>query len=366
MISVLPRNPSPNKKAGTSSSGGEGKGVPEPLTININAEDVKNKNKSGLSGSALIGRFHALYKWIAAARKNPSLLEEERGASIAKWEEEIEGMGGIDAYHKASFDGESNNEYGAFNASKWVLSEIPSHLKKGRGIKLLDVGALVNHYVPVKWIDSVAINLNPTHESVSKCDIIDYKCDKEDDMFDVVVLSLVVNFEGDPRRRGEILRAARNLLRPGGGGLLYFVLPRACLDNSRYMKHSMLVKMFKSLGTKVVSQSTSNKLSLYTFKVDEEVMADLMNYKSFPRTLCRGGTTRNNFCIVLENKGGAVYTNEEEEEGEGEGDDAPPAIKGDHDGDGPAKGEQKSLLLKKRRGSDVGDLKRSTSKKTRR
>ncbi len=239
---MQPRNVA--KKRGRVEDAVESKSVhQEPLVINIKDSDVKNK--SGLSGSELIGRFHALYKWIAAAKKNSSLSDEERAESILKWEEEILVMGGIDAYHKASFDGESSDEYGAFNASKWVLSEIPPSLKKGKGIRLLDVGALVNHYITVKWIDSVAINLNPTHDSVSKCDIIDYKCASSDDQFDVVVLSLVVNFEGDPRRRGEILRAARDLLKEGGAGLLYFVLPRACLDNSRYFKNGMFVKMLK-------------------------------------------------------------------------------------------------------------------------
>ena len=49
-----------------------------------------------------------------------------------------------------------------------------------------------------------------------------------------------VNFEGDPRRRGEMLRAARTLLNDKGMGLMFLVLPLACLDNSRYLNHVCL------------------------------------------------------------------------------------------------------------------------------
>jgi 25S rRNA (adenine2142-N1)-methyltransferase len=49
----------------------------------------------------------------------------------------------------------------------------------------------------------------------------------------VVVLSLVINFVGDPRRKGEMLVRCRTLVRDGGN--LFIVLPLACMDNSRYI-----------------------------------------------------------------------------------------------------------------------------------
>ena len=44
-------------------------------------------------------------------------------------------------------------------------------------------------------------------------------------------LSLVLNFVGDPARRGEMLAKCAALLPVGG--LLFFVLPSACVENSR-------------------------------------------------------------------------------------------------------------------------------------
>ena len=77
-----------------------------------------------------------------------------------------------------------------------------------------------------------AIDLNPQDDTVQRGDLLTYRAPQTG--FDVVVLSLVVNFEGDPRKRGDMIRAARALLAPTGLGLVFFVLPLACVENSRF------------------------------------------------------------------------------------------------------------------------------------
>jgi hypothetical protein len=97
---------------------------------------------------------------------------------------------------------------------------------------------------------------------VTQADLLTFKSAT---LFDVVVLSLVVNFEGDPRARGRMLLAARNLLsvheeNPERAkdskaalssssaaqaasasplGLCFVILPLACVENSRYLSRPL-------------------------------------------------------------------------------------------------------------------------------
>ncbi len=58
-----------------------------------------------------------------------------------------------------------------------------------------------------------------------KCDLLEYSSDK---VFDVVVLSLVLNFEGDPRRRGDMLYKTRELV--SQDGWVFIALPKVSCE----------------------------------------------------------------------------------------------------------------------------------------
>ena len=109
-------------------------------------------------------------------------------------------------------------------------------------------------------------------------------------LFDVVVLSLVVNFEGDPRARGRMLLAARNLLKVHESpavdsavdsslhskvqlsssssaaaaapvpplGLCFVILPLACVENSRYLSRPLFTVRSYLLRTFSLSSSPTN------------------------------------------------------------------------------------------------------------
>lgn len=90
----------------------------------------------------------------------------------------------------------------------------------------------------------------------------------QEELFDVVCLSLVVNFVGDPTQRGEILRRSTHFLVPGTG-ILYLVLPLPCIQNSRYMDHDLLLEMMASLGyNTLIKHHFATKLAYYAFKLD--------------------------------------------------------------------------------------------------
>ena len=76
--------------------------------------------------------------------------------------------------------------------------------------------------------------------------------------FDVVVLSLVLNFVPALEDRGRMLLRAAELLAPGG--LMLLVLPSACVENSRYCKFGLLERILRSVGLPL-ADGTSSKSS---------------------------------------------------------------------------------------------------------
>jgi hypothetical protein len=240
--------------------------------------------------AALIRAFHTLEKQLAAVATDPSLRDEAaREARRASLRAEQETLGGLDAYQKASLAGESTQAYAKFSAAEWVLEELggkpltathksaqrtqPVALPGGPdlpdvpALQLLDVGAIVNHYPPEpepeprqapgvlrshstlgptlpggRRLHVTSIDLNPREECVLRADFFDFaeqqlklpRDASSGGRYDVIVLSLVINFVGDPIMRGVMIRRCAELL--AEGGLLFLVLPEPCLYNSRYLK----------------------------------------------------------------------------------------------------------------------------------
>ncbi|KNE62022.1 hypothetical protein AMAG_07280 [Allomyces macrogynus ATCC 38327] len=89
--------------------------------------------------------------------------------------------------------------------------------------------------------------------------------------FDVVSLSLVVNFLPTPAARGAMLAKAIRHLAPNGARLVYLVLPRACVANARYMDAKRLhgEVMMKGLGARLVAERESAKLVCALYQVDK-------------------------------------------------------------------------------------------------
>jgi hypothetical protein len=190
-----------------------------------------------------------------------------------------------------------------------------------RNIRILDVGAIDNQYKKYdNWLDAVPIDLHGgQHESVLQVDFFDYAheyCLKNDlaaatsasstattstatnndeydnkgkrrrhkllssssssssssvpppQPFDAIVMSLVLNFQGDPRKRGDMIALAADprLLRSDTKGMLFVALPSASLDNSRYCDINRFVNVCKTLGFALVEKKKSLKLILLAFR----------------------------------------------------------------------------------------------------
>ena len=171
--------------------------------------------------AAVIAEYHALEKRIArtAPGKDLELLKAEQLR-----------LGGLEIYQKASLTGAA--QYG--ETSKWLMQQlkgrsIPKRLA-GKRRRLLDVGAIAgtSYSAYLDTVDPTYIDLNPQASHVVQADFLEFPLPADPTgFFDVVCLSLVVNFVGSIPDRTAMLRRAHDFL--GCDGLLFVVLPLACL-----------------------------------------------------------------------------------------------------------------------------------------
>lgn len=240
----------------------------------------------------IISHLHQLNKAQHVIDKNKQLTTKEKTNQIKQIKKQIKEIGGLNAYQHVSKTAESL--YGNFNSAKWVFQQLRTLniLPKSGCLSLLDVGALdLNYTAYSKHINCTSIDLNPQKPGISKADLCQYKVG-ETGIYDVVVLSLVLNFSGDPAVRGDILRRAAQLTKQHAH--LVIVLPLACVVNSRYLTESLLADMLSSLGFSVIASHQSKKLffSISIKNTDPEP-------KPFPKSKIADGVRHNNFCIVL-------------------------------------------------------------------
>lgn len=194
---------------------------------------------------------------------------------------------GLDTYQKASLLGQSKERGG--DSSKWLLQ----YLDLSKPLSLLDVGALKNNYKNLKNITAKCIDLNAQNEEIEQIDFFEYKLEKGQKPYDVVCLSLVLNFVDTPTRRGIMLQRVLDLLKENGG-YLYIVLPLACVENSRYMDNKLFIEIVTSFGFKLLQEHKSTKLAYWLFERTPAVGVKKLDVK---KKELRKGSNRNNFFV---------------------------------------------------------------------
>ncbi|UZJ56154.1 hypothetical protein CBS101457_005474 [Exobasidium rhododendri] len=250
------------------------------------AKPVKAPTTDGPSAhSLLIASFHALEKKLAQATD-----EAERKKLLM----ERESLGGLKAYQDASLAGVDNLKGG--ESGKWIMQtvrEVRGNVRED--IKLLDVGSLTGtSFVKYPWIKATSIDIEPRGPNVQQVDFFDFPVPaSEEDRFDVVSLSMVINFVGDIQDRGRMLIHAHRFLKKGGH--LALILPLACVNNSRYCTHERLEETLKSCGWKVAHHDDSKSLTRYMF----QETAKKWDKKVWKKEEIKVGVHLNNFCIVV-------------------------------------------------------------------
>lgn len=191
--------------------------------------------------------------------------------------------------------------------------------------RILEIGALSpsNACSRSKFFDVERIDLHSQHPDILEQDFMERAApgtgeELENKGFDVVSLSLVVNYVPDAAGRGEMLGRVGRFLRRGekkervgwlkesngekeeaAKGLfpaLFLVLPASCVGNSRYLDEGRLEGILRSLGFVRVKRKMSTKLVYYLWRFEG---FNGVNEVAFPKEEVRKGRDRNNFAIVL-------------------------------------------------------------------
>ena len=259
----------------------------------------------------IIRTHHRLQKEHAAALKKGDVSSAEEIAQA------IERNGGIKMYQAASKQGQAKDRGGDsskllvdwLQQSKVLDPKARDRRSAGNAeLRCLEVGALstkneISKYASV--IDMTRIDLNSQGPGIEKQDFMERPlptCD--DERFDIISLSLVLNYVPDAVGRGEMLKRITKFLRKGVAWTetadsvlpaLFFVLPLPCVDNSRYLDEELFLAIMGDLGFTMRFSKNTSKLCYYLFTLTNEPKATTAEKRKI-----RDGPGMNNFCIVVE------------------------------------------------------------------
>jgi 25S rRNA (adenine2142-N1)-methyltransferase len=184
--------------------------------------------------------------------------------------------------------------------------------------RLLEVGALKhdNYSRHSSWINCTPIDLRSRHPSIREQDFLLLNVDENKEKWDVISLSLVLNFVPDARDRGNfespftswrhiltilwkgrMLRLAHQFLR-AASSFLFLVLPLPCIMNSRYIDLPNLHALLSCLGFKVVKERWKPGGKVAYWLLEKSIPEGKTEIWEKKRVV-REGKTRNNFCILL-------------------------------------------------------------------
>ncbi len=239
---------------------------------------------------------------------------------MAAIQAQIESQGGLEAYQAASMTGQRRERGG--DTSKvlveWFAPVIRSTGKSGENgespVKLLEIGALRtdNACSRSALFEVTRIDLRSQTAGIAQQDFNERPLPQtEDEKFDVISLSLVLNYVPDASGRGSMLKRTCAFLRnvdcppdhPFNAVLpsLFLVLPAPCVTNSRYLDEAKLTEIMGSLGYVMTKKKISQKLVYYLWRHNRVTAAVTEAEKEIvlkKEEIAPGGK-RNNFAITL-------------------------------------------------------------------
>lgn len=221
---------------------------------------------------------------------------------LAKIDAEVDIRGGIQAYQSASTQGQDSKRGGDSSKKliEWLNSEKYNHNLSN--INALEIGCLSsNNLISTSGIftEIVRIDLNSQSPAILQQNFMERPLPKnENEKFNVISCSLVINFVPSPKERGDMLIRITKFLKkptPGSVSAVFIVLPLPCVSNSRYFDNNLFQKMMKNLGFEQTFYYEAKKVAYWLFDWSGNVKI----IKTSKREL-HSGSTRNNFCITIE------------------------------------------------------------------
>ncbi|CAK7213679.1 25S rRNA (adenine2142-N1)-methyltransferase [Sporothrix curviconia] len=289
------------------------------------------KSISRKTTKRLINSHHQLEK-----RRLQAVARNDKAAETAITAE-IESLGGIARYQQASLQGQHRDRGGDSSRvlMQWLgidddskATATPSDEAKPRfllsaPLRMLEVGALSidNACSASGCFNMERIDLNSQGPGITQQDFLQRPRPQSDsERFDIISLSLVLNYVPQHSDRGEmLLRCLDFLHEPGmvsaqGSGSqkasvpatdkhiqkyfpsVFMVLPEPCIANSRYLNEEKLADMMSALGFDLLESKVSQRLVYYLWVRKRPAPRTVPR---FPKKELRSGPTRNNFSIVL-------------------------------------------------------------------
>lgn len=275
----------------------------------LNNNRVNSRAKSSKATRALINAHHQLHKARAAA------VAANNSSLVGELDEQLQNLGGLEAYQAASLTGQRQDRGGDSSEKlvEWLrehnlIRTTPCPLAVP-SLRVLEIGALSSRNAISKMIgrgiETVKrIDLHSQEpDQIEEIDFMQLPVPESDEAkFDIVSLSLVLNYVPDVSQRGQMLQRTTSFLRQssiqGRDSLpcLFVVLPLPCLTNSRYMTHDHFVEILASLGYRLINRHDSKKLSYTLFKWTHHNATKIPGFK---KTEINPGKSKNNFAIVL-------------------------------------------------------------------
>jgi 25S rRNA (adenine2142-N1)-methyltransferase len=255
----------------------------------------------------IIRTHHRLQKEHAAAVKRGDLKTAD------EIQERLQKNGGLKLYQVASKLGQSKARGGDSSSVlvEWLQQSNIIKAKKeppNTPYRLLEVGALSTENEISKYpkiIHITRIDLNSQGPGIEQQDFMERPLPtSREEMFDIISLSLVLNYVPDPVGRGEMLKRITRFLRQqecsaeGNTATLpalFLVLPLPCVANSRYLDEHALLGVMLNLGFTLAKKKDTLKLCHYLFTFTAKG-----NDRKFQKRLIRDGPGMNNFCIVVD------------------------------------------------------------------
>lgn len=275
---------------------------PKPKSIIRGRPPLAKSQNASLSSKAtrtLIRSHHNLQKAYTQALK----VGNESGARLL--EAEIATQGGLAKYQLASTQGQSAERGGDSSRLlvEWLKPVLEEARNKCQRVRVLEVGALStkNACSRVPCVDVRRIDLKSQMPGIEEVDFMDMAIPADGEKFQIISLSLVLNYVSDAASRGAMLaRIPKFLETPPRGEMipsLFLVLPLACIANSRYLKEERLSYIMHALGFHLSKKKTTSKLYYALWKFEPlNRRSDLLHVR---KEELRSGTTRNNFAITL-------------------------------------------------------------------
>ncbi|RVX68272.1 hypothetical protein B0A52_07275 [Exophiala mesophila] len=314
-----------------------------PSLLTSTSNPSTTSSQSAKHTRTLIRQHHTLQKRLSHARSiNDTSL-------IADLESQLAATGGLKSYQVASTIGQSKTRGGDSSRVlvEWLHDEIQIRRKRSHSesttttttttnssppppLKILEIGALsTSNALNIANVTRVRrIDLRSSGPGIEEIDFMalplptsstdPQSWDYDRPGYDVVSLSLVLNYVPDAQARGEMLRQTTRFFRKAESSdrtstsgmklpCLFLVLPGACVHNSRYLTVGHLTDMMNSLGYCLLNDKTTAKLyySLWRWDGRHPLGESRSRQQSGSRVAFRKreinpGATRNNFCIVLD------------------------------------------------------------------